>query len=312
MEKVMKIRSVLLVLLFPLAIGTPALAIDCSKAVTSTEKQICADPLLLQLDSVLGWDYRDHIRQNDKALARQEQKTWLENRDQCDSDVCLAKAYISRIKEISGAENVSVIRKASPQWDFIVHATGCDAALSYPHCEGPGIVDIYEKNVGRLFQRIRMKTFFVELDGKGDVSSNLTELYGENNNGLVVDDFNFDGSDDIALRNGNDGAYGGPSYDIHLYDATGKRFVINDALTELASSNLGLFEVDRKEKTLTTFTKSGCCWHQSAVYRIDGNTPIMVREVTQDARSDETVTIIDRKLVNGTWHVNETKEKFDR
>ena len=183
-------------------------------------------------------------------------------------------------------------------------------------CQGPASVDIFAKDSGVPFQRIAMPQLFVELDDKGETTVNKVQVYGEYNSCLVAGDFNFDGHSDLALRNGNAAAYGGPSYDVYLYDPAKKRFAHNEALTTLASENLGLFSVDAKAKTLDTFNKSGCCWHIFSTYQVRNNAPVLVREVTEDARSlgadgPKEVVITDKKLVNGKWRVTTTRKPLD-
>ena len=299
----------LLALLFlPLSVR----AIDCTKASLADDKAICATPALMQLDAVLNKNYAVARQQADKAQLKTEQLDWLKDRQQCgDNTTCLAEHYLSRIKTLASVDSISVIHGASKQWDFVLSVTGCKPDSSYPTCEGPGILDIFAKDSGKLIQRINEKNIFIELDKKGEATTNLIEMYGENNSGLVVDDINFDGVDDIALRTGNEGAYGGPSYTIYLYQKQSKTFVENTALTELASSNLGLFDVDPENQTLTTFTKSGCCWHQSSIWKIDHNKPVLIEEITdgEDIGAEKPTRLITtRKWVNGEWQTTQERE----
>lgn len=304
-------RKLSLLFIIPLSLFTTSVfAMDCSKASTNIEKNICASSQLQQLDAVLNKTYQAYIKQQDKVVAKQQQLAWLKERDQCQDETCLSNSMINRIKTLSGSGNVSVIKGASEAWDFILSVAGCNDDKSYSTCEGAGSLDIFKKDRGDLFQRIAMENIFIELDTKGKATANLVELYGENNSGLVIEDINFDSHDDIALRNGNSGAYGGPSYDIYLFDVAKQQFRISDSLTELASSNLGLFSVDKKTKTLSTLTKSGCCWHQSSTYQLTDNQPILIEEVTEAYSGDgESVILTTREWVNGKWKVTETKEK---
>ncbi len=287
-------------------------AMDCSKASTDTEKMICASSRLQQLDAVLNKAYQGYVKKADKAQARQEQRVWLAERDRCKDDVCLGNEMVSRIQALSGSENISLITQASGQWDFVLSVATCNHDSSYSTCEGPGTLDIFKKGRGDLFQRINMENMFIELNNKGEVTANLVEVYGENNSGLVIDDANFDHHADIMLRNGNSGAYGGPSYDVYLFDVEKQQFTQNAPLTELASSNLGLFEIDEKSKTITTFTKSGCCWHQWSTYQIANNKPVLIVETTE-AYSEEKQAMVatTRELVGGKWKVKEEIVKVD-
>ncbi|ARA78274.1 MULTISPECIES: lysozyme inhibitor LprI family protein [Pectobacterium] len=287
-------------------------AMDCSKASTDTEKMICASSQLQQLDAVLNKAYQGYVKKEDKTQALQAQRAWLAERDRCKDDVCLGNAMVSRIQTLSGSENISLITKASDQWDFVLGVAKCNLDPSYPTCEGPGTLDIFKKGSGELFQRITMENMFIELNKKGETTVNLVEVYGENNSGLVIDDANFDHHADIILRNGNNGAYGGPSYDVYLFDVEKQQFTLNAPLTELASSNLGLFEIDDKRKTITTSTKSGCCWHQSSTYQIANNKPVLIAETTEEYSEEKKAMVATtRELVGGKWNVEEKIEKSD-
>lgn len=304
------IRTLTLFTLFVLPLSV--WAIDCTKASLADDKAICTTLELMQLDTVLNKNYFFARQQANKEQLKIEQLAWLKERQKCDDNThCLAEHYIARIKTLANVDAVSIIHSASKQWDFVLSVTGCTPDPSYPICEGPGVLDIFAKGSGKLVQQLNAKNIFIELDNQGKATTNLIEMYGNNNSGLVVDDINFDGVDDIALRTGNEGAYGGPSYTIYLYQPQSKTFVENIALTQLASENLGLFDVDPKNKTLTTFTKSGCCWHQSSIWEIAQNKPVLIEETTEegDIRADQpTLLITTRKWVNGAWKTTQERE----
>jgi len=88
-------------------------------------------------------------------------------------------------------------------------------------------------------QYLQAQVVFFEQDREGKVTTNLVKMYGHKKSGLVVDDINFDGFDDIAR------IYGGPSNGVFLYKHKHKHkqknLIKNDALTQLGSENLGLF-----------------------------------------------------------------------
>ncbi|AEK59390.1 hypothetical protein A5904_13275 [Acidithiobacillus caldus] len=104
-------RSVLLLSIVTVALTGPttALAFDCRKASTLTEKAICADPELKRKDNQLSRDYalfRQHFSKsgNYDCLVADEKKRqldWLKERDACGADkACIAAAYDKRQSEL--------------------------------------------------------------------------------------------------------------------------------------------------------------------------------------------------------------------
>lgn len=197
----------------------------------------------------------------------------------------------------AAAQKTFMLPEASVLYDVRVTIASC----SDSSCEGAATVELFRKSTTKLFQKIEMENLYLELGDDQKPTANVVELYGDNS-GVVFDDFNFDGRQDLALRAGNYGSYGGPSYDILVYSARQRKFVDHRKLTVLASENLGLFMVDRKARTLTTFTKSGCCWHKTERYVIRNNQPVKVFIMTEDAtRADGKVAVTTSRLVKGRW-----------
>jgi len=78
---------------------------------------------------------------------------------------------------------------------------------------------------------------------------NLNSLAIDNDYGdLIIADFNFDGKEDIAIKN-NSGGNGGPTYDFYIQN-THNHFTIDKFLTQ----KVGFFpvEINKKAYTLTT------------------------------------------------------------
>ncbi|AOR63292.1 lysozyme inhibitor LprI family protein [Pectobacterium wasabiae] len=287
-------------------------AMDCSKASTDTEKMICASIRLQQLDAVLNQASQGYVKKADKAQTRQEQSAWLAERDRCKDDICLGNVMVSRIQALSSSENISLITQASDQWDFVLSVATCTLDPSYSTCEGPGTLDIFKKGRGDLFQRITMENMFILLNTKGEVTANLVEAGGENNSGLMIDDANFDHHADILLRTGINEASGGSSYDVYLFDVEKQQFALNAPLTELASSDLSLFDIDEKSKTITTVAKSPCCWFQSFTYQVVNNKPVLIVETTEAYSEEKQATVVTtRELVGGKWKVTEEVAESD-
>ena len=197
------------------------------------------------------------------------------------------------------AQKNFLLKDASPNFDVKISVAKCEDDI----CEGKGTIYLMKKGQTTAFQTIRTPNIYLELGENQKPTANLIELYGENNSGVIFDDFNFDGAEDLAFRNGNNGAYGGPSYDVLLFAKNPGKFVKSAALTELASENLGMFEVDKKMKTLETFTKDGCCWHRTTRYKIVNNRPVKSYVFTEDAIGGDGTKVIltTETLVGGKW-----------
>lgn len=156
-------------------------------------------------------------------------------------------------------------------------------------------LNIYEKKNGKLiFSKPALYSEYDIEDSK--VKSNIKQIpYGEQSI-LIFEDFNFDGKEDIALRTGNYGCYGGPSFEIYLADKNG--FTYNESFTELGSNYCGMFTVDNEKKQLQTMTKSGCCWHQFATYVVENNQVVPI-EIVEESYSGIFAEYSVQKRVNG-------------
>jgi uncharacterized protein YecT (DUF1311 family) len=82
---------------------TRAASFDCAKAATPTEKLICGDPELSQLDGQLAETYRRELDDAfDPNKLRAKQHMWLRTeRDACADAACLKKVYAQRIAALT-------------------------------------------------------------------------------------------------------------------------------------------------------------------------------------------------------------------
>jgi hypothetical protein len=178
------------------------------------------------------------------------------------------------------------------------------------NCEGKGTIELYDKKTKQIFQTLTSEDLYFFLDSAQNLTVNVIELYGEQSP-LIFDDFNFDGTEDLAIRNGNNSSYSGPSYDIYVYNITKKQFVLSEELTNLAIENLGMFQMDHKRKRIITFGKSGCCWHIYTEYKVIPKKGLVkVYELEEDAQNEEYVTVTTRKLINNKWKSSVKKYKI--
>ena len=75
---------------------------DCQKATTKVERLICSNTKLSKLDSKMSDDFfaviaPGQMPDQDREPNIQEQKTWLKQRNQCQTTVCLFKSYKKRL-----------------------------------------------------------------------------------------------------------------------------------------------------------------------------------------------------------------------
>jgi hypothetical protein len=157
-----------------------------------------------------------------------------------------------------------------------------------------GWVAIYESKTNKEIIKVSSDELAMELhDGK--VLPNIVQApYGEQSL-IIYEDFNFDGNKDLAIEDGQNSCYHGPSFQIYL--AVGKGFKHSNAFTELAQENCGMFQTDGATKTISTMTKDGCCWHQFSEYKIVNNIPKAVHIITEEMNLFPYATTIEE-----TWN----------
>jgi uncharacterized protein len=303
-----------------LCISSHAASFDCAKANSPLEHAICNDAELSALDSELTQSYNKALNgQGDDTVAfRDAQRAWLKSRPKSGSaqDIdALKSMYRERIGQLAAipvfpAPDQAVdgptfrIHAASKQFDFkirMLNACEIDKQSAYQTCEGPGQVLVFRKGDERVLQRIDMQNIFVAMAGSNTPLVNSAKLY-DYQGAINVGDFNFDGREDFAIQNGNNGGYGGPSYDVYLFDPTTGRFNFNEPMSQLIEETLGFFEVDRAKKVLRTTAKSGCCYHEFTTYRVEKNAPVAIARRIEALTADgEKMEITDERLINGKW-----------
>ena len=74
---------------------------DCSAVTDATALTICSNDELSQLDRQMAALYVARAQSTDDMTVRDEQRTWLHDRNQCGADViCLRKEYAARIQQL--------------------------------------------------------------------------------------------------------------------------------------------------------------------------------------------------------------------
>ena len=205
------------------------------------------------------------------------------------------------------AQSNFLIKNGSDKFDAQISVFQCQDHT----CTGEGIVKLIDKKTKKLFQTLKSDDLYFHLNKDQKPSVNVIQLYDEQSP-LIFDDFNFDGSEDLAIRNGNQSGYGGPSYDVYVFNSTKKLFVPSGELKNLAYENLGMFQTDHKRKRIITSAKSGCCWHITTEYAVVPKQGLQkVYELEEDAQGGKFVTVTTRNFINNRWTSKTKKYKID-
>lgn len=168
-------------------------------------------------------------------------------------------------------------------------------------CDGELKIELFRKSARQPFQIINLDA--TEFAVEETEMTNSKRMY-DYQSILFFEDYNFDGIEDLSIRDGNNSGYGGPSYQTYLYSPRVKKFIYSQPFTDLGQGEyLGMFEVDRKRKILRAFSKSGCCLHRTDEFIVAGNRPKKVFEETEDATipDEKRVRITTRRFVKGRW-----------
>jgi len=193
-------------------------------------------------------------------------------------------------------QNHFELNDASKNYNIKIDVENCENN----ECNGKASIELFDKEMYK-FQTLTSDNLNFYLNENQKPTANMIQLYNEQSP-IVFDDFNFDGSEDIAIRNGNESGYGGPSYDVYVFNITKKQFVLSEELTNLAHENLGMFNTDSVRKRLITYSKSGCCWHLTTEYTVLPQRGLFkVYELEEDATGGKRVVVTKREFIDDKW-----------
>ncbi|WP_417070540.1 lysozyme inhibitor LprI family protein [Niveibacterium terrae] len=199
---------------------------------------------------------------------------------------CLSVPLAERRAEIH-------ITKASKQLAFTI------AKLGYTPDDTAARLLVQDAKSRRTLLDVNIPNIVLSTEG-GELLVNSARLYDDQGT-INVGDFNFDGLDDFAVQIGNEGSYGGPNYAVFLRTPNG--FVHNQRMSDLTIEGLGFFGFDAKTKTLSTFSKSGCCDHWETIYKVVSNQPVPVRMTRDLITPDDTGRIEESVYTDGRWKI---------
>lgn len=100
-----------------------AASFDCSKASTTVERMICANPELSKLDEDLNVRYKaELLKSTEPDLVRQKQRYWLKKRNSCKNIGCIKIRYYYRIAELTVAEREKDLKELRSRLEIPKHS----------------------------------------------------------------------------------------------------------------------------------------------------------------------------------------------
>jgi hypothetical protein len=221
------------------------------------------------------------------------------------------------IGQVSFAQETLRLDRASREYDLVIRVKACggkEQRNDANTCNGPARVSLYKKGAQTPVQVLNLPNIELYKDTVAYnpiMNKKPRGIYAEEY-GVVFDDFDFDGTQDLAICNGRNGGYGSPSYNIYLFDKRSNHFVENRRLNHLTEGvYLGLFFPDVERHLLIAYSKSGCCYHETEEYQLVNSKPILVEKIIEDATTGNrgSVKVTTKKLINGKWVTRVRKEK---
>lgn len=182
-------------------------------------------------------------------------------------------------------------------------ASGCrEETDNIQYCAGPVRLSLAKE--GGASQQIDLPSLY--FDSQASLYRGaIDESYKLRGHSLILSDVNVDGHQDLLVWSGKEGAYGGPSYEVYLFEPSSGKFVHNQDFSDLTVGYNGLFFVE--ENKIRAISTEGCCLHVTDTYEVKENKPVLIKRVTEDDGDGEgPATKKVERLVNG--EMKEVKE----
>lgn len=194
------------------------------------------------------------------------------------------------------AQNVFELSDVSKTYHVIVNAERCNGKI----CEGKAMIDLYDKSTMKKYQTLSSENFYLELNENRKPSVDSLK------NSIIFDDFNFDGFEDVAVRDRSSG-HGNLLFDVYLNNNSETKFALHQELTDLVTANSGMFTIDSERKLIVSHLKNGCCWNLTSEYQyIPERGLLKVLEFEEDTRNSKEVKTIKREFIDYKWFAKTT------
>lgn len=194
------------------------------------------------------------------------------------------------------AQKSFLVKDASKIYDVKVKIEACDDGV----CEGKATVYLTKKNQAQIFQTIEMQEMRLSFSSETSLDADVIEMKDDKIYGFGFVDYNFDGVEDLSLSTGPYAPYGGTSSDVFLYTKKTGKFVRHAGLSELETENMSV-ELNKKQKTIEAFTRSGCCFHETTRYKFVGNRLVKIYVHIEEWMDSGKVKITTETLVGKKW-----------
>lgn len=167
------------------------------------------------------------------------------------------------------------LRRASKLYDFRLEASAAGSRCGDEVGDPPGRLTIFRKGTRKVVQRVRLASLSQRALGSDDDSP------------ILVDDFDFDGHEDLAVHTGDSGPYGSATYGVFLFVPASGTFVHAPAWSRLAEESLAPLRADAARRRLVVASKSGCCVHWVEEHEVRGGVPRLVKRETEELDSED-------------------------
>jgi hypothetical protein len=209
--------------------------------------------------------------------------------------------------EASPVADTLDVQNASKHYDFRVNMKDecIPSRPGGPLCFLPAELVVLHKGTEQDVQRIDLDRIDLVLGEHGRLRADAAGMYDWQGT-LEIGDFNFDGREDFAVRNGEMGPYDSPTYCVFLYDPRQGRFVESDAFSQLTQENMGFFAVDTARRRLVVSSKSGCCDYATEEYAVVQGKLVLMESYEEKGAPGEEMTITRRVRQGDKWRTTVT------
>lgn len=178
-----------------------------------------------------------------------------------------------------------------------------DRYLEMQRVNAPGTVSITRKGEEKPFQVLTLEAIQINanfLQWNQAIQARLHVMY-DTEYSFMVDDFNFDGEEDLAICDGFHAWNGSTSYEVFLFDQKAGRFVHNPELSGLTTGKyIGLFRLFPKGRQVIADFRGDNLTGEEC-YRLVNNRPVLIEKTTVEMLKDGYRLRTRLKKVRGRW-----------